>query len=138
MNYEKKIKTRLAIFIIYVLLGFMFVGISVFAKNTSSPIFSIGIAFIAVGVIKAVKTLRLLKNKEMMSDRQRMEQDERNIFLYEKARSLTFAVMICLLAVGMAVAYISGREDLGFIMALFICAECIIYIICYYIVKRKY
>ena len=58
--------------------------------------------------------------------------------LWEKARSLTFAIYICAAAIAMIVCFLLNMEFAGQLIAYNICGIVFIYWVCYAIIKRKY
>lgn len=66
-----------------------------------------------------------------------IEQDERNILIVTKARSLALTISILLNTVVMPMLYILHQDFAARIIAYLICAVTIIYLICYGILAKK-
>lgn len=137
MDIKKKIKQRIWIFITYIIIGAVFCVLRYMGMG-SDILFSIGVAFIVCGAVQSVRLIRLINNPEKLEERSIAEKDERNIMLWNKARSMAFAIYIYAAAIGMAIAYVIGQETVGLTLAYSICGLVIIYWISYYILRSKY
>ena len=137
MEIKKKMMWRIWVYITYILIGAVFCVLRYLGMG-SDMLFSIGVAFIVCGAVQSVRIIRLVNNPEKMEERSIAEKDERNIMLWNKARSLAFAIYIFAAAIGMAVMYIMGQETVGLTLAYSICGLVIIYWISYYILRSKY
>ena len=134
MQYETKVKIRAAAALLWILLGIAMMVINWVYKNDNS--FGFGFCFLVVGLLKAVKYISLFKNNSEMLKREISENDERNIMLVEKARSLAYTIII--FCTGIAVVVFSLLENLAVvqILTMVICLMLIIDFICYYILRK--
>ena len=138
MDFKKKIKTRICLGIIYLLIGAGLCIVCYTGVADNKFISSFGAALSVVGIARIIQYARLLSDPERMKSRAIAEKDERNIMLWEKARSLTFAIYISVAAAAMIVCLMLNFEFAGQIIAYNICGFVFIYWICYAIIKRKY
>ena len=138
MDFEKKIKTRMYLMIFYIVIGAAMWFITIFNEQISDTLSACGIALVAAGAVQLGRCVYLLKNPDKLREREVSETDERNIMLMEKARSLSFAVYIILAAIAVIVLFAMNLTTAGSIVAYSVCGFCLIYWICYMIVKRKY
>lgn len=138
MEYKKKFKFRLYIMIFYFALGIFFVVSNLFGLLGSDVIFAAGVALAVSGAVNFIRIKRILNDENRLKDIKIKETDERNIMLAEKARSLTFVIYIIVCSVAMYVLYAIGKDDMGLCVAYNICGLIIVYLICYFIIKRRY
>ena len=138
MKFERKIKLRAYLMAAYVIIGAGMWFVAFFGENVNDLLSAVGIGLMAAGAMQLGRNIHLLRNPEKLHDREIAEKDERNIALMEKARSLSFAVYITLAAIAVIVLYVFNFDLAGEVVAFSICAFCLIYWICYMIIKRKY
>ena len=138
MDYKKKIKLRICLGIIYLVIGVILCIVSYTGLTDNKFISSFGAALGVVGIARIIQYTRLMSDPERMQSRAIAEKDERNIMLWEKARSLAFAAYISAAAVAMIVCLMLNFEFAGQIIAYNICGFVFIYWICYAIMKQKY
>ena len=138
MEFKNKIKTRIYLAVIYIAIGVIFCTVSYMSEAENEFISVFGAALAVSGIARIIQYTRLMKNPELMESRAIAEKDERNVMLWEKARSLTFAVYIAAAAVAMIVCFMLNFEFAGRVIAYTICGLVLIYWICYAIIKRKY
>ena len=138
MEFKKKIKTRIYIMAIYVIIGAALCILGYIGKLTNDVVQAWGIALFVAGIVKIIQNARVLKNPEKLQKREIAEKDERNIMLWEKARSLAFTVYLILAGTAVIVLYIFNMETAGQIVADTVCGFVAIYFICYCIVRKKY
>lgn len=138
MDYRKKIKKRLYYAIGYLVIGAALILLQFTGSVDSEMSSCFGAAFTVCGVVRIVQYIRLISNKDRMQQREIAEKDERNVMLWEKARSLAFGVYVMLSGCAIIVLYAIHLEFAGQMIAYSICALVFIYWICYMIVSRKY
>ncbi len=138
MDYRKKLRKRLYYAIGYVVIGTILILLQ-FTGSVSNEMSScFGTAFAVCGIVRIVQYVRLISNKNRMEQREIAEKDERNIMLWEKARSWAFGIYILLAGCTIMVLYAIHLEFAGQIIAYALCALVFIYWVCYMIVRRKY
>lgn len=138
MEFKKKIKTRIYIMAVYAIIGAVLCVLGYTGKLTNDLVKSFGAAILVVGIVKIIQNARVLNNPEKLQKCEIAEKDERNIMLWEKARSLAFNVYIILAGIAVIVLYILNIETAGQIVADTVCGFVAIYLICYCIVRKKY
>ncbi len=138
MEYEKKIKSRAYLMVFYIIIGAALWAAAFFSKGVNDTLSAVGIALIAAGAVQLGRNIRLLKNPERLRECEIAEKDERNVMLMEKARSLSFAVYITLASAAVIILYAINKDTAGQIIAYTVCGFCLIYCICYMIVKKRY
>ena len=138
MEFKKKIKQRICLSVIYLILGIVLCVLNYMDITTNKFVSTFGAALAVAGLAKIIQNARLMSSADKMQLRETAEKDERNIMLWEKARSLTFAVYIFVAAIAMVVCLLLELEFAGQIIAYNICGIVFVYWICYAIIKRKY
>lgn len=138
MDYRKKLKTRLCYAIGYMVVGVALILLQLTGSVDNEMSSCFGAAFTVCGVVRVIQYIRLINNKDRMEQREIAEKDERNIMLWEKARSITFGIYVILAGTAIMVLYAIHMEFVGKIIAYALCTLVVIYWICYIIVKRKY
>lgn len=138
MEFKKKIKTRIYLMTAYAIIGAVLCILGYTGKLTNDFVKSLGAALVVVGIVKIIQNARVLKNPEKLQKCEIAEKDERNIMIWEKARSLAFAVYLILAGTAVIVLYIFNMETAGQIVADTVCGFVAIYLICYCIVRKKY
>ena len=137
MDYKKKLKTRLCYAIGYMVVGVALILLQLTGSVDNEMSSCFGAAF-TVCVVRVIQYIRLINNKDRMEQREIAEKDERNIMLWEKARSITFGIYVMLAGTAIMVLYAIHMEFVGQIIAYALCTLVVIYWICYIMVKRKY
>ena len=135
MDYRKKLKTRLYTAIIMIATGTIFTVFSTFSAAEMASTF--GAVFLVMGIARAVQYKRLLNDPEAMHRREIVENDERNVMLWTKARSLAFVIYI--IAAGIAVIALQLMEmtPAANIVSWCMMGFVAIYWICYFIIVKK-
>ncbi len=136
-KYKRSLKKRLAIFSVYIVLGVVLLVLSVI-KPDNDMISCYGCAFTAVGIIRIIRTLKIMKNDESMEKCRRIETDERIIFIANKAKSIAINIYAILGAAAVIVLNILNHNFAARIIAYNMCAIIFIELICYRILLRKY
>ena len=134
MEYNKKLKIRQKVAIGLIIAGVAFDLLGIFANWEMASVF--GTVFLVVGIARIVQYKRIAKDPEMMHQREIAEQDERNIMLWTKARSLAFMVYVIVMALAVIVMSLFNVPG-GNIVSLCMMGFIIIYWICYLIIVKK-
>lgn len=138
MDYRKKLKKRLYYAIGYTVIGAALVLLQFLGKLNNEIISYFGAAFAVCGIARIIQYIRIISNDDKTKQREIAEKDERNIMIWEKARSLTFGIYIILAGIAIVALYITEQYFVGQIIAYTVCGLCVIYCICYMIMRRKY
>ena len=135
MKYEAKLRMRIILYCAYIVLGIAAVIFGIYAENDFLA--PLGAAFAAVGVCGIVKHLKLIKNPSALKSAEIEENDERNIYIYQSARSLAFTLTSLLAAAGIIVFGIMGEAVVMKTLSYLLCGSLVIYLICYYSLRRR-
>lgn len=138
MDYRKKLNKRLGYAIGYIIIGVVLILLQFIGSVGNEISSSFGAAFLVCGAVRVIQYIRLISNKDKMEQREIAEKDERNIMLWEKARSWAFGIYVMLAGTAILVMYMLNMEFVGQIIAYTLCALVFIYWICYMIISRKY
>lgn len=138
MKYQKKVNARISVGAVYMLIGVAIIALSAVNIIDNDFIYPFGAAFAAVGFVQIVKNIRLIRNPKTMERREIAETDERNVMIWEKARSLTLSVFSVLGGIAIIILYLIEQFFAGQIVAYTMYGLLTIYWICYLIIKRKY
>lgn len=135
MKYKAILKMRTVLYCAYIALGIAAVILGIYAENDFTA--PLGAAFATVGVCGIIKHLRLIKNPSALKSAEIEENDERNIYIYQRARSLAFTITSLLAAIGIIVFGVMGEKVIMKTLAYILCAALVIYLICYYSLRRR-
>ena len=138
MKYKSKIKTRIYTMAAYIIIGAVMCALKLSGIVENNYLWTWGIALVVCGAVHLIRKIRIIRNPERMEAISIAEKDERNIMLYEKARSLSFAVYIMAAGIAAIVMFLLNMEFAGQILAYNVCGFVLIYLICYAMMKRKY
>ena len=92
MDYKEKLKKRLYIAIIYTALGVMMIVGANITQTDNHFISSFGLGLVICGIIRIRNYIIITKNEETIQKQRIAENDERNIAIMHRARSITFFV----------------------------------------------
>ena len=138
MDFNKIMKIRKNIAFVYILIGVGMIILNVTGILTNDIMSSFGLMLFVIGIARMVQYKRITADSESLNARRIAENDERNVMLWTKARSLATSVYLLLLAVMVIVLYIINMQTAAQIVSYCMLAIVVIYWICYFIVSKKY
>ena len=139
MNINKKIKQRIFWGIAVIALGFVMWALCFTGRIQSREIYIIGITYILSGAIKTFRNINLMSKPKRLQQLNIAENDERNIMLWTKARSMALSIYIIIASfIFIGLFMIPGMELAAMTMVYSVCIITFIYWICYIIVEHKY
>ena len=138
MDFNKKMKIRKNIAFVYILIGVGMIILNVTGILTNDIMSSFGLMLFVIGIARMVQYKRITADSESLNARRIAENDERNVMLWTKARSLATSVYLLLLAVMVIVLYIINMQTAAQIVSYCMLAFVVIYWICYFILSKKY
>lgn len=92
----------------------------------------------SVAIVKIVLAIKYRKDEEYAKKKDLSENDERNIFISNKAKSWSFFLTILIFAILTVVLMSLGYEYYSLICSFEVCLMLIIYFIAYLILRKKY
>lgn len=135
MDFKKKLKIRLFFAIGYIALGLIMIALFNIIKTENTFLSSFGFALIIVGIAKVRNYFLITKNDETLKKQQIAENDERNISIANKAKSISFIIYIILVCVSIIVLNLLNQVELATILS--VCVLVLIYWISYWIISKK-
>jgi len=127
----------LYISIFWVVLGTVLV-ICHLAKLIEDYWFSMGIAFIVVGILQIIRHIRYKTDSEYRENRDVEINDERNKFIANKAWAWAGYFYVMIAAIGSIVCKLLGREDLMMFCSGSVCFIMVLYWLSWLWLKKKY
>ena len=100
--------------------------------------FSMGIAFIVVGILQIIRHIRYETDSEYRENRDIESGDERNKFIANKAWAWAGYFYVMIAAIGSIVCKLLGREDLMMFCSGSVCFIMVLYWLSWLWLKRKY
>ena len=100
--------------------------------------FSMGIAFIVVGILQIIRHIRYKTDSEYRENRDVNANDERNKFIANKAWAWAGYFYVMIAAIGSIVCKLLGREDLMMFCSCSVCLIMVFYWLSWLWLKRKY
>lgn len=137
MDFKKKLKIRLFFAIGYIILGLAMIVIFNIIKPENSFLSYFGISLVVVGIAKTRNYFLITKNAETIKKQQIAENDERNIAIANKAKSISFIIYIVLVCIFIVVLNLLNQTALATILSSTVCVLIVIYWISYWIISRK-
>ena len=136
MDFERKLKIRRNMAVGYIIVGIILIGIGSIGKTEMA--LSFGSMFAVIGIAKLMEYKRITSNKETLRQREIAENDERNIMLWTKARSMAFIIYIIAAALVIVVLYLVGMVYEARIVSYSLSVFVVIYWVSYFVLSRKY
>jgi hypothetical protein len=129
---------KLALSILWVVVGVALVGLSVAGVLDSSLYAGMGGALACVGVLQVVRHLRYRTDPAYRERVDTEVNDERNEFLSMKSRSLAFVAAVVVEGVGAVVAMALGSHTVQLVLSCSVGLIVAAYWISYMVLARKY
>lgn len=136
MDFRKKLKIRLFFAIAYIALGIVLIATCAFLKCDNDFLTPYGLALIVIGIARIRNHFRITKNEESIRKQQIKENDERNIAIANKAKSIAFFIYILLASVAVIILQALNYPEIATILSYTVCIMLVIYYITYWIVRK--
>lgn len=137
MDFNKKLKTRLYLGILYVMIGVAMIIVALAVNGTSDYLSPFGTAFLVIGIARIRNYFIITKSDETIKKQQIAETDERNITISNKAKGFSFNLYVMLACVAVIVLQIMKITELATTIGMTVCTLLIIYWISYFILQKK-
>lgn len=138
MDFKKKLKIRLIIAIGFIAFGAALIIANLLGMFQNNAFETFGILTAAIGAARIVQYIRITKSSETLNAREIAETDERNIMLHTRARALAFNVYAFIGTTLSIILFAAGEDTAAQIIAYSISAIIVIYLICRFVISRKY
>ncbi|MBP3284301.1 MAG: DUF2178 domain-containing protein [Clostridia bacterium] len=136
MEFLKKLKVRFYTAIVFIVLGLVLIAVGL--MNATEMASSFGLMFVVIGIARIIQYKRITKDEESLHQREVAENDERNVMVWTKARSLAFSIYIMITCCAIVVLYLMNMTSIAQIVAYNLFSFILIYWVCYFIISRKY
>ena len=130
-------KIKLSFNIVYVIIGCILIGLSVFEKLDSFWS-GMGSALLVVGLINLLKIHRLNKNEEYREKLEIEVSDERLQFIRNKAWAWSGYLFVLISAVACIVFKVMNLDQLSLYASFSVCLVLVLFWVSHTILKRKY
>ena len=137
MDFKKKLKIRLFFAIGYIVLGLAMIVVFNIINTDNNFLSSCGFALMVIGIAKVRNYFLITKNPETLKKQQIAENDERNIAIANKAKSISFIIYIILVCIAVVVLNLLNQTELATILSGSVCVLIVIYWISYWIISKK-
>lgn len=135
MEFAKKLKIRLYTAVVFLMAGLgLIIGGNLKHVEMAQ---SFGAMLLVLGLARIIQYRWIHRSPETFAARAVAEQDERNVMLWTKARSLAFSVYVIAAAVAVVVLYLLELELVARTLSVSLFAFVVIYWVCYFTVSRQ-
>ena len=133
-DFAKKIKRRAALGAVYAVIGVLIIAAANVIKTDNETAYSFGAMFAAMGIAKIVQILR---NPSALRTRETAENDERNVMIVTRARSLAFSLSLVMGGLAVPVLFLSGNNFAASAVAYTVCGFAAVYWVSYLFVRHS-
>lgn len=137
MDFEKKLKARHNIMLIYMAAGVLLIALNLLRISENEYLMTFGVTLTVLGFLKTMQYKRITKDEESIRRRRILESDERNIAIMHKAKSAAFSWYAIIACLAVIVLSVMGEKDFSRIIAYTVCALVFLYWISYLFYNRK-
>lgn len=134
---NQKAMRRMFLTIFWIIVGIV-LNVLCFMNTLDEFWSGFGFAAIAIGVLQLIRQIKYHTNDDYKEKVDVEVNDERNKFLSTKAWAWTGYIFILCCAAATITFRIAGYDDYSFISSMAICLMFVIYLVTYFILKRKY
>ena len=138
MNFKKRLNTRLYFALSFSIIGIALIIISAITNVLDGFLGPWGLGLLIIGIARVRNHFLITKNEETLRNREIAENDERNITIVNKARSISFILYILIASIAVIILQILNQTEVAIIVSFSVCALILIYWISYFIISRKY
>lgn len=136
MDFKKKLKVRRITAIIFIALGILLIAVSAITKNDNPFISSYGLALAVIGVARLRQLSRITRSEDSERKREIAENDERNILIAQKAKSMAFFLFIVITGIAVIVLSLLKMQETAALISYPVCILVVLYWICYYVYQK--
>ena len=137
MDFEKRLKTRHSIMLIYMAVGVLLIALNLLKIFENEYLMTFGVTLTVLGFFKTLQYKRITKDEESVKRRMILENDERNIAIMHKAKSAAFGWYVIIACLAVIVLSVMGETDYSRFIAFTVCILVFLYWISYFIDSRK-
>lgn len=138
MDFRKKMKQRLWIAISYIALGLILMIADAVNRFENYFFFSFGFALMVMGILRMIRHRKTMRDDQSLRKQELAESDERIRMIAERARSWVFSLSVTGAGILVIVLSFLGHHDAALPFAWYVCGMCVLYWICFIIIRKKY
>lgn len=136
MKFKKKMTIRLYTSIIFAVLGIVMIAIAFATRLESGAISSFGIGMTIYGLARIKQYFYITSNENRLKSQEILENDERNISIAYKARSITFTIFITLSYAAIVILSVLNMHYAAELISYLLLALVVIYLITYTVIRK--
>lgn len=135
----KKQKTVAISFLVIGLIITLIFAVSNAGDYNSGILCGMGTSLTVVGLVRLVKLHRLSQNPEKAADYEAANQDERVVYIANKARAMVFLISVyAQLAAGLIAQFVFGQRLVSMVLCYSTCFQCLLFVVVYRYYAKKY
>ena len=138
MEFKKKLQARLYIAVSYIVVGLVLIAADALNHFENHYFASFGMTLVVMGILRLIRHRKITKDDASIHRQEVAETDERTLMMAEKARSWAFSYSVMIAGIAVIVLSLLGKHDTAQPFAWFVCAEVVLYWICWLILRKKY
>ena len=138
MEFKKKMQQRFILAVGYILTGLALVCIALVNASENYFYVSFGFALVLMGILRLFRYRKITKSDHTMRKQELTESDERIRMIADRARSWSFSLSVSAAGIWVIVQNLMGRHEEALPFAWYVCGMCVLYWICYGMIRKKY
>ena len=138
MEFKKKMQQRFILAVGYILTGLALVCMDLVNASENYFYFSFGFALLLMGILRLFRYRKITKSDHTMRKQELTESDERIRMIADRARSWSFSLSVSAAGIWVIVQNLMGRHEEALPFAWYVCGMCVLYWICYGMIRKKY
>ena len=137
MEFKKKLKVRLYVGVAYIAVGILMIIGAIVTKTENSFLSSLGLVAAVMGLVRIRNYRIITKDEQSIRKQEIAETDERNLVIWNKARSAAFSAYLFLSGAAVIVLSLFEMHDAAKWISLSVLTLVAVYWICYWIYRKK-
>ncbi len=138
MTFKRKLQKRLYIYLCYLFIGLSMLIAQFIIRTENDLLSGMGLAFVVCAIAKIRKYFTVLRNETLLKQQEIKENDERNIFIMNSAKSIAFNIYIILNGIVIVALSFANKSELVNFLSYNICVVVLIYWLSYFFVKKRF
>lgn len=138
MDFHKRMKQRLYVAVAYCILGPILIAAGTVNRFENYFISAFGFALLSMGILRLAQYRKITKTEQSMHRQEVAENDERRLFLSERAKIWTFSFSIMIAGIAVIVLSLLGYHEQAQPFSWFVCLMVAFYWVFYLIAEKKY
>lgn len=138
MEFKKKLTLRLCKNLILALAGAALILYWFLVDSGNDFFLSWGIACVFIGVIRFIQYKKATADNDALRKKEVAEKDERIRMIADRAKSWCFSLSITGAGIYVIILNLLGNQEQALPFAWYVCGMCVLYWICFAIIRKKY